>query len=207
MQHESGIRGERTAYRDTKVPKRVLGPMRASLRNVMLPGEELLGVFTAYRMSRPTTLLVVTDRRLLTLGGVDTGMAVVDEVDRDAITRLHIEREKILSSGRVVAETALGEINLGTLDYTGDGGTFRALDELLARPRGRTLPVIPVPGTVTGPVEDGVPRDGAPGPAGPPRTHPLVEHLRDLADLHERGALTDEEFTRAKAALLANPQG
>ncbi len=33
----------------------------------------------------------------------------------------------------------------------------------------------------------------------------LVDEIQKLEDLHRRGALTDEEFTRAKAALLAGP--
>ena len=37
-----------------------------------------------------------------------------------------------------------------------------------------------------------------------PRSNDTVLGLRELADLHERGALTDEEFASAKARLLAN---
>jgi hypothetical protein len=33
--------------------------------------------------------------------------------------------------------------------------------------------------------------------------HPHVDDLRTLADLHERGLLTDDEFERAKAKALA----
>lgn len=34
----------------------------------------------------------------------------------------------------------------------------------------------------------------------------LAEQLQQLDDLHRRGALSDDEFTRAKARLLAEPQ-
>lgn len=201
-----GIRGEVTAYRDSKVPDKLMGPLRQSLRINLLPGEELLGLFASYRLRRAITTLVVTDRRLLTLGDVDKGMPVVDEVDRSSITALHVEREKMLSSGRLVAETQLGPVSLGTLDYAGDGSTFLGLDEVLSRGTVQAgMPVIPVPGhRGDGPVQDGVPVQAG---AAARETHPLVAHLRALADLHERGALTDEEFAAAKARLLERPGG
>ncbi len=34
---------------------------------------------------------------------------------------------------------------------------------------------------------------------------PLIDELSRLDDLHQRGALTDEEFSRAKARLLDEP--
>jgi hypothetical protein len=68
------------------------------------------------------------------------------------------------------------------------------------------MPVIPTHGlggrAGAEPVED------RPGPAAPgtaTSTHPLVVHLTALAQLHQRGALTDEEFVAAKARLLADP--
>lgn len=221
----TGILGEGTAYRDSKVPDKLMGPLRHSLRVHLLPGEELLGLFAAWRLRRPITTLVVTDLRLLTLGEVDKGLPVVDEVDRAAVTDLHVERTKLLSSGRVSAETHLGSISLGTLDYAGDGSTFLGLDEVLARDVSDAgLPVIPVPGPVDAAGQTGAPgQQGPAGPAdtpvlsgpqdGPPvedvspdgRGHPLITHLTALADLHERGALTDEEFTAAKARLLQSP--
>jgi hypothetical protein len=38
----------------------------------------------------------------------------------------------------------------------------------------------------------------------PPAVPDLAARLRDLADLHATGALTDEEFAAAKAKLIAS---
>jgi hypothetical protein len=43
-----------------------------------------------------------------------------------------------------------------------------------------------------------------PVPAPPPAPVDAVAALRDLAALHESGALTDAEFSAAKAAVLAS---
>lgn len=217
MQHETGVPGESTAYRDSKVPKRTVPILRQVLRVHLLPGEELLGLFSAYRFRRSITMLVVTDRRLLTLGEMDKGMPIVDEVFRSTVTSVHVEREKVLTAGRVVAETEDGQVNLGTLEFANDGSTFLGLDEVLARRTTASgMPVIPVPGHVRspepsdGPVGAPAPGDeqAVPGAAGAPAaTHPLIAHLSALADLHERGALTDEEFAAAKARLLESRDG
>jgi len=51
-----------------------------------------------------------------------------------------------------------------------------------------------------------VPVQQAPAPqpaAAPPAGNPLLDHLSNLAAMHQSGALTDEEFAAAKAKLLA----
>lgn len=216
MPHEeTGIPGEVTAHRDAKIPEKQMPTIRQSLRANLLPEERLLGLFASWRLRRAIGVLVVTDRRLLTLGEQDKGMPVVDEVYRSTLVKLHVEREKLLSSGRLVAETENGMVGLGRLDYATDGSTFLALDDVMARTMGASgMPVIPVPGQ-EGPAQrrpgvsapsDG-PVDGPPVQGSAPGTHPLVAHLQSLADLHERGALTDAEFAAAKARLLSNPEG
>ncbi|GGK79745.1 SHOCT domain-containing protein [Ornithinimicrobium pekingense] len=203
MDPSTGSSDARTAYRDPKVPKRLVPLAQQSLRLNLLPGERVLGMFASTRIRRSVTLLVVTDRRLLTLGDEHVGMPVVDDVLRSDVTEVDIERERVFSTGLVTARTVHGEVNLGTLTYGKE--TFNTLEEVLARPTAGAMPVIPtfVPGGRGGaePVEDGP----APGPSG--STHPLVVHLTALADLHGRGALTDEEFAAAKARLLADPHG
>ncbi len=57
------------------------------------------------------------------------------------------------------------------------------------------------------PPEQGYPPDqryAAPPPqsASPPAESDLVSQLQRLGDLHTQGAITDEEFTAAKAKLL-----
>ncbi|MGC5583739.1 SHOCT domain-containing protein [Ornithinimicrobium sp. W1665] len=206
----SGWPVEDTAYVDPKV-QWLLPVARQSLRLNLLPGEQVLGVFPVTRFRRSVALLVVTDRRLLTLGDQHVGMPVVDEVDRARVTDVRIERQKVFSAGLVTAVTDEDEVNLGTLTFTGQ--TFNRLEEVLARTGSGGMPVIPVvaPPLAGGDREDGSPQDDVPAPRpGGPRArsdHPLVVHLAALADLHERGALTDEEFAAAKARLLADPQG
>jgi hypothetical protein len=44
-----------------------------------------------------------------------------------------------------------------------------------------------------------------PGPEGRPAAAPdLAERLKELADLHASGALTDEEFAAAKSKLIGS---
>ena len=198
--------GERTAYRDPKVPRRVLPLAHQSLRLNLLPGERVLGMFACTRLRRSITMLVVTDRRLLTLGDEHVGMPLVDELPRDEVRVVTIEREKVFSTGVVTAHTVHGEVGLGTLTYGKE--TFNRLEEVLADSSAGALPVIPtqVPGgRPSERLEDDVPGRPPRPPAVP--THPLVVHLTALADLHERGALSDEEFAAAKARLLADPHG
>lgn len=211
---ETGVPGEGTAYRDSKVPKRHLPTIRQALRQHLLPGEQLLGLFTVWRLRRSVTLLVVTDRRLLTLGEREKGLPIVDEVDRSTVTALTVEREKAFSTGTVVAETAEGRSNLGVLDYASDGSTFLGLDRVLATEVGSGMQVIPVPGQQGW--SGGAPRDTVPpvGVPSPPAvgmetggTHPLVAQLQALAELREGGALTEEEFVAAKARLLGSAEG
>ena len=204
----SGWPVEDTAYVDPKV-RWLLPVARQSLRLNLLPGEAVLGMFPVTRFRRSVALLVVTDRRLLTLGDQHVGMPVVDEVDRARATDVHIEREKVFSAGLVTAVTDEGEVNLGTLTYNGQ--TFNRLEEVLARTGPGGMPLIPVGAPPVGGHDRGrrPPEDDVPWPGSPPvrSDHPLVVHLTALADLHERGVLTDEEFAAAKARLLADPEG
>lgn len=205
----TGVHGEDTAYRDPKVSERVLPVARQSLRLNLLAGERVLGLFAISRFRRSVTLLVVTDLRLLTLGDQHVGMPVVDEVVRSGVTRVRIEREKVFSAGLVTAETREGEVDLGTLNYGPE--TFNKLEEVLANTHPAPMLVIPtfVPGASA---RRETPQDG-PGPwdhgaqGDQQSRHPLVVHLTALADLHERGALSEDEFAAAKARLLADPLG
>jgi hypothetical protein len=46
------------------------------------------------------------------------------------------------------------------------------------------------------------PPPAAPAPEGAPS--PMIDQLNQLADLHQQGVLTDEEFTAAKAKLFGS---
>lgn len=203
MDRSTGI-GE--AYRDPRVPKRILPLAQQSLRLNLLPGEQVLGMFASMRMRRSITMLVVTDLRLVTLGDEHVGMPLVDEVLRADVTDVSVEKEKVFSAGAVTAHTAHGEVNLGTLNYGKD--TFIKLAEVLALPTRGAMPVIPTYGSDGR--AGGEPSEDRPAGAAPTAaksTHPLVVHLTALADLYERGVLSDEEFAMAKARLLADPEG
>ncbi|QFG68529.1 SHOCT domain-containing protein [Ornithinimicrobium pratense] len=196
---------ERTPYVDKKVPKRLVLLARQSLRTILGPGEEVHGMFSVTRFRRSVSMLVVTDRRLLTLGDEHVGAPLVDEVMRAEVREVTIEREKVWTTGLVTAHTVHGEeVNLGTLTYT--GSTFLRLDEVLARPTGGWLPTIPTPGPGARPGVEDV--DDVPvGPGqGHSSHHPLIAHLTSLADLYDRGALTEAEFAAAKRRLLTETQ-
>ena len=191
MSEHLPLPGEGTAYRDKKVSKRTLRAARRSLALALQPGEQVQGLFVSWRIRRSISLLVVTDRRLLTLGDPSAGLPVVDDVPRSVVTELQVERVKTFSMGRVTAVTEEGPVGLGTLDFGPE--TFNGLDDVLSRGRSG-MPVIPVPGeTPAGAVEDDVRSVD----------HPLVAQLERLAALRDRGALTEEEFVAAKARLLA----
>jgi Short C-terminal domain len=44
----------------------------------------------------------------------------------------------------------------------------------------------------------------APAPAAAPAPSPMIGELNQLAELHQQGVLTDEEFTAAKAKLFGS---
>jgi hypothetical protein len=47
------------------------------------------------------------------------------------------------------------------------------------------------------------PQQAPAAPAAPPSS-PMIDQLNQLADLHERGVLSDDEFAAAKAKLFAS---
>lgn len=201
---------EREAYLDPKVPSRLLPMARQTLMVTLRPEEVVLGMFSVARFRRAVSVLVVTDRRLLTLGETGEGVQIVDEVQRAEVREVTIERRKVFSTGEVTAHTAGAAVGLGMLNY--DDTTFLRLEEVLAARVAGAAPPLPRPGSGTVPGAEVV-REVAPealpvlGERGGASVHPLVAHLSALADLHGRGALTDDEFARAKARLLADPEG
>jgi hypothetical protein len=48
------------------------------------------------------------------------------------------------------------------------------------------------------------PAPAAPAPAPAPASSSMLDQLNQLATLHQQGALTDDEFTAAKAKLLGS---
>lgn len=200
------MESEREVHLDPQLPDRLLPMVRQRLMVTLRPSEIVLGMFSVARFRRAVSVLVVTDLRLLTLGESAEGMTIVDELLRADVTDVRIERKRAFSTGEVTATTSGGAVGLGMLNY--DDSTFLRLEEVLAARADGTAPPIPVPGSATASGAEVV--DEPRTVLGMPRTpsgHPLVVHLTALADLHGRGALTDEEFALAKARLLADPEG
>jgi hypothetical protein len=45
----------------------------------------------------------------------------------------------------------------------------------------------------------------SPGASAAPAADARIDHLQELADLHDRGVLTDAEFAEEKARILKGP--
>lgn len=167
-----------------------------------LPGERLLGLFTATRLVRMTSYLLVTDQRILTLGLLHKGYPVLDEIDLFAVESVRIERDKILRYGDVVVTSVNGQVEgYGALN---SGKKYIAFDlmeevvqEALERHRSNPAPLLPAPGGTGG-------REVLPGkdPVDGEGDADLVSQLTELARLHEADLLTDDEFAAAKARVL-----
>jgi Short C-terminal domain len=54
--------------------------------------------------------------------------------------------------------------------------------------------------------QESPPQSQAPPPQAPaaPQSSAMIDQLNQLADLHQRGVLSDDEFTAAKAKLFAS---
>jgi hypothetical protein len=79
---------------------------------------------------------------------------------------------------------------------------FRRRFVVLRRPRLLGAALLGGLGFAAGRASKGSP---AAGQAGQPAATPdLTSKLKDLADLHASGALTDEEFTAAKSRLIGS---
>lgn len=48
------------------------------------------------------------------------------------------------------------------------------------------------------------PPPAAPAPAAAPAENDMIQQLKDLADLHSQGILTDDEFAAQKAKILGS---
>ena len=207
-----------------------LSLIRVSVERLDLEEEEMIAVLGLVRVRSRVSTLVVTTRRLLTLGRAGEGFPVLEQFAHDDVLGVHVERDSLLAQGHVRVRTAEQTRLLGALTPPGEARTYeifeRALEQveqrrrrgpgpagadrpeserpMLPGPRMQTIPVpgAPLSGAQDGPVQDDV---------GESAAVPLVAQLAELAGLHRGGALTDEEFSRAKARLLggagATPQG
>lgn len=205
-----------------------LSLIRVSVERLGLEGEEMIAVLGLVRVRSRVSTLVVTTRRLLTLGRAGDGFPVLELFAHDDVLGVHVERDSLLAQGHVRVRTAEQTRLLGALTPPGEARTYdifeRALEQaeqrrrrgpgpgpagadrpesgqpVLPGPRMQTIPVpgAPLSGAQDGPVQDDMGQDDV----GESSAAPLVAQLAELAGLHQDGALTDEEFSRAKARLL-----
>lgn len=128
-----------------------------------------------------TTYTLTTDQIIVKTGVLKVTKAKIPLESIDNITMTRNVLERMLGYGDMVIESTQGQNVFADIP---DPEAFEA--EVLEHRD----------------VRRGV---GSPGPAAaaaPPAPRDPLERLRDLADLHERGALSDAEFEDAKARLL-----
>lgn len=132
-----------------------------------------------------TTYTLTTDQIIVKTGILRVTKAKIPLESIDNITMTRNLAERMLGYGDMVIESTQGQSVFADIP---DPEEFEA-EVLEYRDRRRGMG-----GAVGGP--------GAVGGVGAVAPRDPVERLRDLADLHERGALTDAEFEDAKARLL-----
>lgn len=217
-----------------QLPPENVSLLRLAVERSSAEGEETIAVLGMVRARSQVSALAVTTHRLLTLGRVAKGSPVLEEFFHGDNFRVHVERESLLARGRVRVRIGEHTHLLGVLTPTGDERAFDILERAmeratqetdhrarLAKDAGRpelpdpVMPTIPVPGAtgMTSPrerPEDDLPRVGvtatgaSQGATDDTDRHPLVAQLAELAGLHRDGALTEEEFSAAKARLLGD---
>lgn len=195
--------------------------IRLAVERTGAAGEEVLAVLGCVRARSEVSVLALTTRRLLTLGRPARDYPLVEEFFHGDGVEVQVERDSLLTRGRVRVRIADQVRVLGSLTPTGDDRAIAILDRGLAGVRlgeSADRPALPAPGMPTIPVPrppaggpslddalaDERPEDHAPAADRPADLgrHPLVAHLAELAGLHRAGFLTDEEFASAKARLV-----
>lgn len=201
-----------------QLPPENVSLLRLAVARLSQEAEETIAVLGLVRARSEVSALAVTTHRLLTLGRAAQGYLLLEQIPHGDIVQTHVERDSLLAQGRVRVHTGDGVRLLGVLTPTGDQRAFDLLELALERvPRGmQTIMVPSAPGATppTQPPEDSAepvtaPAEPVAAPAEPVAQspedgdrHPVVAQLVELAGLHRTGALTDEEFSAAKARLL-----
>ena len=167
-----------------------------------LDGDEAaLGVFAVSRLRRLVSYLVVTDRRLLTVGLRHQDHPVVDSVLHSVVEDVTLERRSTLRSGEVRTRDVDGVTTyLGCLDRSRGGAALDLFDAVVEEARSGTRAMTPIrtPAPAEPQPSGHVAEAEGADDAGPT----LLRQLTELGRLHREGLLTEEEFTTAKARVL-----
>lgn len=164
-------------------------------------GEDAQAMYGITRLRRSVNVLIVTDRRLLTLGEARSGFPIVDSVI--GIRGFHLETAKMFSWGRLEVTTVDGVVGLGTL-RSPVGEDFVALERQL-----QELCRAQVSLEVTAGENESLDIERSVQPSGFTPRAPygvgsdfFLDQARDLEGLLTSGVLTEADFVSAIRKLI-----
>lgn len=168
---------------------------RAVMAAMMAPGERLLALADVTSVSPLSIGLAVTDQRIVAVPkGPRTPVEL--QVHRGQLRDVRFDKRLLFTY--LIGITGDGEHDFG-IALSGDRAFLQPfLDQLLAPTAPTSPPTAPTP-----PPTAGISLvKKRPEPATPATEPTIADELVKLADLHQRGLLTDEEFQSAKAAVI-----
>ncbi|MFT4200641.1 SHOCT domain-containing protein [Gordonia sp. (in: high G+C Gram-positive bacteria)] len=174
----------------------------AIMNRLLAPGEQLLALADVTSVKPLTLGLAVTDQRIL---GVPKSAEHPVELSFRHGSLREYSYDKRLVFSYLICATDAGLLDFGIV--LSDDRTF--LDPYLLQSVRMAPPVPPAGGpsghTAAPPPsahQSGVDLVKKTPPPGPQTEQTIADELVKLADLHQRGLLTDEEFQSAKAAVI-----
>lgn len=180
---------------------------RASLEKIqesLSPGEELFALFSVYRLKRMIDTLAITNTRVMTLGPkMLGGTTVVDDIPASSIRSVSLSGG--FNAGKIEVVTPEGVVSLGTIppgkrnDQT-ERMSADTLLQALVTPDPLTVDIDSRKPEISQNYAEPIEIDEGSAHRGAV----LIEQLNELASLHGRGKLTDEEFAAAKAAVIVS---
>lgn len=157
---------------------------------------------------------ILTDRRLILHEGILAKRAIHLPLDQVVDIRSRANPfERVFRYGDIVIESA-GEYGQQPFTNIGNPEEVKRIilqqreifEDEQARRQGREL-ATGIARSIRAEAPPAAPPQAAPSPAGGADGLEVVEGLRKLAELRDSGALTDEEFQRAKKELLDRMEG
>lgn len=153
------------------------GRARNKILSELMPGEEIIAATTGFLDKKPT-VLAATNRRIIMIAKDIVGWeGATQTIPFDKISG--VSEKSGFATGAIRITTSNDDITVDTI----------ANDELKAF-------VSAVRRTMSAPADSPAPVQPAASSGG------NAEELKNLAELHAAGVLTDEEFTAAKARIL-----
>jgi hypothetical protein len=191
-------------YVSPLIPKDRARASLEKLQESLSPGEELIAVFSVFRLKRMIDALAITNSRVMTLGPkMLGGTNIVDDIPASSIRSASLSGG--FNAGKVEVVTPEGVVSLGTIppgkqnDQT-ERTSADTLLQALVTPDPLTMgidfrkPELSQEHVEPIEIDEGSAHRGA----------VLIEQLNELASLHSQGKLTDEEFATAKAAVIVS---